>query len=83
MTLNDLEFGRSANVVAVRGDSIVSRRLMEMGLIPGASVKKVKAAPFGDPIQIRVRNYSLAVRRAEAEQIEVICTEKATSRPEE
>lgn len=71
MTLNELEFGRQASVIAVRGGGQVSRRLMEMGIIPGTPVTKIKAAPFGDPIQIRVRNYSLAVRKSEAEQIEV------------
>jgi Fe2+ transport system protein FeoA len=71
MTLCDLEIGKNANVVAVRGDSVISKRLMEMGLVPGVSVKVVKAAPFGDPLEIRLRGYSLAVRRTEAESIEV------------
>jgi ferrous iron transport protein A len=42
-----------------------------MGVIPGVAVKVIKTAPFGDPIQIRVRGYSLAMRRSEAEIIEV------------
>lgn len=71
MTLNDLEYGRTASVVAVRGNCPVSKRLMEMGIVPGTPVRKIKSAPFGDPIQIRVRNYCLAVRRSEAERIEV------------
>ena len=44
---------------------------MEMGVIPGVSVRMVKSAPFGDPIEIRVRGYSLALRRSEAEAIEL------------
>jgi len=71
MTLRDLEIGKNANVIAVHGDSAISKRLMEMGLVPGVAVKVVKAAPFGDPIEIRLRGYSLAVRRNEAESIEV------------
>jgi len=46
---------------------------MEMGIIPGIGVKVVKAAPFGDPIEVRLRGYSLAMRRNEAEAIEVTC----------
>lgn len=71
MTLSELEIGKSANVVAVHGNTLISKRLMEMGVVPGVPVKIVKAGPFGDPIEIRVRRYSLAVRRSEAESIEV------------
>jgi len=44
---------------------------MEMGLVPGAPVRVVKAAPLGDPIQVCVHNYHLALRRAEARSIQV------------
>jgi ferrous iron transport protein A len=44
---------------------------MEMGVIPGVSLTVLKAAPFGDPIEVRVRGYSLAMRRSEADSIEV------------
>jgi ferrous iron transport protein A len=71
MNLAELKKGESRTVVAVRGEEIVARRLMEMGLIPGVSVSMVKSAPFGDPIEIRVRGYSLALRRNEAETVEL------------
>lgn len=69
--LSDIEVGSTATVVRVNGDSPVSKRLMEMGVVPGVVVRVVKTAPFGDPIQIRVRGYSLAIRRNEAQAIEV------------
>jgi len=71
MRLSELTAGRPANVIAVHGNDSVAKRLMEMGLVPGVSVRVVKSAPFGDPIEIRVRGYSLAVRKNEAEAIEV------------
>lgn len=71
MTLANLKIGTRAKVVRVTGKTAVTRRLMEMGVIPGVAVTVVKAAPFGDPIQIRVRGYSLAMRKSEAEIIEV------------
>lgn len=43
-----------------------------MGVIPGVTLKIVKSAPFGDPIEVRVRGYSLAMRRSEADAIEVV-----------
>jgi len=71
MTLADLPIGTKAKVVSVSGDNAVTRRLMEMGVVPGVSVRVVKFAPFGDPIEIRVRGYSLAMRKSEAGAIEV------------
>jgi ferrous iron transport protein A len=71
MTLTNLSKGAKATVIAVTGNSPAARRLMEMGVVPGVSVKMVKAAPFGDPIEIRLRGYSLAIRRSEADAIEV------------
>ncbi len=71
MTLTDLPAGATASVVAVRGDSTISRRLMEMGVVPGVSVKVIKTAPFGDPMEIRLLGYNLAVRRNEAAAIEI------------
>jgi ferrous iron transport protein A len=71
MNLTSLPVGQNARVVAVNGNSPVARRMMEMGVIPGTPVVVVKSAPFGDPIEVRVRGYSLAMRRAEADSIEV------------
>ncbi|MFT3745583.1 MAG: ferrous iron transport protein A [Pyrinomonadaceae bacterium] len=71
MTLTELPIGKDARVISITGKNAVTTRLMEMGVIPGVSVKMVKAAPFGDPIEVRVRGYSLAMRRNEADAIEV------------
>ncbi|KXK05946.1 MAG: Fe2+ transport system protein A [Acidobacteria bacterium OLB17] len=70
-TLNSLPIGTSARVTAVNGDSRITRRILEMGIIPGVSVQLIKSAPFNDPIEVSVRGYSLAMRRSEAAAIEV------------
>jgi ferrous iron transport protein A len=44
---------------------------MQMGVLPGVSVRVIKSAPLGDPIQVQVRNYDLALRRLEAQTITV------------
>lgn len=62
-------------MLAVDGTGVVVRRLMEMGIVPGASVRVVKAAPLGDPLQVCIRDYHLALRRAEARTITVIACE--------
>ena len=44
---------------------------MELGLLPGTSIEVVRVAPLGDPIELRLRNYSLCLRRSEATNIDV------------
>ena len=71
MTLRELPVGRDARVIAVNGEGPVTRRLLEMGVIPGVAVQVVKRAPFGDPLEIKVRGYSLAMRKSEADTIDI------------
>jgi ferrous iron transport protein A len=71
MTLTELPVGTLGRVVSVHGNSAITRRLMEMGVVPGVSVKVIKAAPFGDPLEIKVRRYSLALRKNEANAVEI------------
>jgi ferrous iron transport protein A len=40
--------------------------------VPGAPIRVIKSAPFGDPIEVRVRGYNLALRRSEALTISVV-----------
>lgn len=70
-TLSKLPVGSEGRVVSVNAANGTARRIMEMGIIPGVTVSVIKAAPFGDPIEVRVRGYSLAMRKTEADAIEV------------
>jgi ferrous iron transport protein A len=75
-TLDRLPAGVAARVLKVEGSGAAARRLMEMGVVPGAPVRVVKAAPLGDPIEVRVRTYHLALRRAEANTIQVVMSDE-------
>ena len=70
-TLTQVPVGGNARVTRVNGRGRIGKRLMEMGVVPGVALKVVKAAPFGDPIEVRLRRYSLAIRRSEADAVEV------------
>lgn len=76
VSLDALEAGTHARVTAVRGSGALARRLMEMGVVPGAPVRVIKAAPLGDPLEIRVRNYHLALRRSEAQTVSVVASDE-------
>ena len=60
--------------VAVRtltGTGPLRRRIMDMGITRGTTIRVRKVAPLGDPIEITVRGYELSIRKNEAEHIEV------------
>ena len=69
--LSELAPGERGRVVSVAGDADAARRLMDLGLIRGTTVEVVRAAPLGDPLEVKVRGFMLTLRRAEAEHIEV------------
>ena len=70
-SLAALPLGREAVVRSVRTARPLARRLMELGLVPGTRVSVTRVAPLGDPLELRLRNYALSIRRAEALSIEV------------
>ena len=71
MTLDSIPRDVMARIASVEATDAHGLRLMEMGLVPGAPIRVVKVAPLGDPIQVCIHNYHLALRRAEARSIQV------------
>ncbi|MCK4840618.1 MAG: ferrous iron transport protein A [Methylococcales bacterium] len=43
------------------------KRLLAMGLTPGTEFFVTRFAPLGDPIEIKIRGFSLSLRKKEAE----------------
>ena len=69
--LAELKPGDRARVTEVGGEHDAARRLMDLGLIRGTPIEVVRAAPLGDPIEVKLRGFMLTLRRAEAEHITV------------
>jgi Fe2+ transport system protein FeoA len=76
LSLAELPIGARARVIAVTGSGAIARRLLEMGVVPGAPVRVIKAAPLGDPLEVRIRGYHLALRRTEAQTITVVISDE-------
>jgi len=65
--LSELKPGEHGRICGYRqGDKVYRQRLLAMGLTPNTPFVLVRRAPMGDPIQIRVRNFSLSLRKDEA-----------------
>ena len=71
MKLNELKIGQTARITSVGGEGSLRQHLLDMGMIPGAEVTLIKYAPMGDPMELRIHDYELTLRLAEAKEIEV------------
>jgi Fe2+ transport system protein FeoA len=67
--LNTFAVGESGIIVSVKGEGKIRRRLLDMGITPGAEVYLRKKAPLGDPLEITLRGYELTLRKSEADFI--------------
>lgn len=64
--LSEFKIGESGVIKIVNGEGAMRRRLFDMGVTPGAVVTLRRKAPFGDPLEIRLRGYELTLRKTEA-----------------
>lgn len=71
MQLNELKTGESAVITAVGGEGALRQHFLDMGVIPGAEVKLIKLAPMGDPMELRIHGYSLTLRVADAQKVDI------------
>lgn len=63
--------GQHGVVVGFTDDSKIARRLLELGIVPGRSVRYVRNAPLCDPMEILVGNCRLSLRHSEASLVAV------------
>ena len=65
--LSEFSVGQIGAVKTVGGEKKIRRRLLDMGITPGAEIYLRKKAPLGDPLEVTVRSYELTLRKTEAE----------------
>lgn len=70
--LSDLKVGQRAKVLKLEiSNKQIRRHLLDMGITRDTEVYIKKIAPMGDPIDIALRDYELAIRKADLQMIEV------------
>lgn len=67
--LSELRPGGRARVRKILGRGSIKRRMMDLGVVPGVEVEMERYAPLGDPVEIKIRNYHLSLRKEEAETV--------------
>ena len=65
--IKDLQIGQSAIITGYEpGDHNYKSKLLSMGLTRNTLIKLIKVAPLGDPVEIKVRDFHLSLRKDEA-----------------
>ena len=77
MTINDLKIGESGKITQVGGEGALRQHFLDMGMIPGVTITLMKYAPMGDPLELKIFDYELTLRKADAAKIEVEFIEKS------
>jgi ferrous iron transport protein A len=71
MLLSDLGVGECAKIVRIDCKQTIAGRLRRMGLTENANISVIRKALFGDPIELKLRDFCLAIRKSVAKTITV------------
>ncbi len=69
--LSDIKPGKRARIRCHHSCGAIRQRLLDLGFVPESQIDVVRRAPLGDPIQCKVADYNVTLRKSEASLIEV------------
>ncbi|MGM0603158.1 MAG: DtxR family transcriptional regulator [Bacillota bacterium] len=69
LNLNQLDIAAEAEIIKINAKGKLKRKLMDMGITRGTKLTVKGKAPMGDPIEVKIRGYSLSLRQDEAAEI--------------
>ncbi len=75
--LSEVKNNETVIITKVLGHGSFRKRIAEMGFVKGKEVKVIKNAPFKGPIEFKILDYNITLRRSEAALIEVVSLEEA------
>ena len=76
-SLRTLKSGQIAKIVSITISGALGRRMRDMGLVPGRTVRVIGKAPLRDPVELKLDDYNLTLRNNEADHIMVNVREDA------
>ena len=66
-SLKSLSVGDSGRILGFdQSGGVYRKKLLAMGLTPGTPFTITRFAPLGDPVEIKIRGFSLSLRKDEA-----------------
>ena len=72
MKLKDIEIGKEVKIVGYESkDRQYRQKLLRMGLVKNVTFTITRRAPMGDPIEIKLKGFSLTLRKDESDALKV------------
>ncbi len=71
-SLLDLKPGELGHISRIEGGYPFVRRLVSLGVTPGAKIHFVRKSPLGDPLQVSVAGCHISIRASEARNIKLL-----------
>ncbi|MCP8323201.1 MAG: ferrous iron transport protein A [Candidatus Methylarchaceae archaeon HK02M2] len=71
LRLSKVKPSQNSLIVDIKGSRDTGRRIMDMGIVKGSEIEVIRRAPFGNPLEFKIRDYNLTLRKMEAEDIYV------------
>ena len=72
MKLSEVKHNDTVVISKVLGHGSFRKRISEMGFVKGKEVKVINKAPFNGPLELKILNYNISLRKSEADLIEVV-----------
>lgn len=71
MYLGEIKTGQKCKLIKINSQGKLKQKLLDMGFVMGAFIEVVREAPLYDPMELKIHNYLISLRRSEASELEV------------
>lgn len=71
MLLSDITKNSTCKITKINANEKLKYKLLDMGFIKGATISVVREAPLYDPMELKIQNYLISLRKSEATFVEV------------
>lgn len=71
MGLDEIKKGNIVKILKLNAQGRLLYKLLDMGFVNGASIEIIREAPLYDPMELKIQNYHITLRKSEAKLIEV------------
>ena len=71
MRLDCVQKGQKCKIEKMHGKGKLMHKLLDMGFVNGAEIEVLREAPLYDPMELKIQNYLISLRKSEAKILEV------------
>lgn len=69
--LDGIGRGQKIKIAKLHASGKLKQKLLDMGFVSGAEIEVIREAPLFDPMELKIQNYTISLRKSEANLIEI------------